>query len=85
MLIDKKFQNNGYGKILLNYIYNQYNDKDFIVVCIENKNKFINFYIKNGFIDYKLINNNKCKNHYIEFSTFLNNNDFNWLYYKSKI
>ena len=85
MLIDKKFQNNEYGKMLFSYIYNKYNDKDFIVVCIENKNKFINFYIKNGFIDYKSINNDKCKNHQIEFSTFLNNNDFNWLYYISKI
>jgi|TARA_B000000475_G_scaffold272261_1_gene272990 ribosomal protein S18 acetylase RimI-like enzyme len=81
MLIDKEFQNKGYGKILFNYIFNKFTNIDFITVCIENKNEFINFYYKIGFIDYKLIFNNKCKNHQIEFSTFLNNNDFNWLYY----
>ena len=52
MLIDKLYQRNGYGNLIIEYLKEQYHDKNYISVCIENKNKYINFYKNIGFKEF---------------------------------
>lgn len=84
MLIDKLYQRNGYGKLIIEYLKEKYDDKNYISVCIENKNKYIDFYKNIGFIEVSKSNNKLCSKHYKEFSSFIERNDFSWLYLINK-
>lgn len=77
MLIDHRYERKGFGKLGLHYLLNIYNDKDYFAVCIERKNGNVEFYKKMKFVEKE---NNKTENHYKEFSTFLANEDYCWLY-----
>jgi len=77
MLIDHRYERKGFGKLGLNYLLNIYNDKDYFTVCIERKNGNVEFYKKMKFVEKE---DNKTENHHKEFSTFLANEDYCWLY-----
>ena len=66
-----------WGPKYYDYLLNIYNDKDYFAVCIEKKNGNVEFYKKMKFVEKE---DNKTENHYKEFSTFLANEDYCWLY-----
>ena len=57
IVVNNSYRGKGYGKMLLDYVFNKYKDTRFILEVSSNNLNAINFYNNNGFIVINIRNN----------------------------